>query len=257
MWFGGPNNALIGHTGFVGSNLARQTPFSHLYNSSNFRDLRNRRFDTVVCAGVAAVKWKANQEPEADWNAISALIDELSTITADHFVLISTVDVYPDPAIAMNEDAAPPSGNHAYGSHRLRVEQFVAARFARHSVVRLPALFGPGLKKNVIYDLMHNNQVERINPRALFQWYPLRRLPNDLETVHQHRLSLVNLVTEPVSTRAIIAECFPGRSVDETATIAPSYAIRTKYAELLGGRNGYVMDAQDVLAALGDFIHDR
>jgi hypothetical protein len=257
MWFGGPHNALIGHTGFVGSNLARQIPFSHLYNSSNFQEMRDQRFDAIVCAGVSAVKWKANLEPEADWSGISALIDELSTVTAEYFVLISTVDVYPDPALALDEDAVPPPDNHAYGLHRLRLEEFVATKFSHHSIVRLPALFGPGLKKNVIFDLINNNQVERINPRGLFQWYPLHRLPKDLETIHRRGLGLVNLVTEPVSTRAILDDWFPGRSVDEAATTTPSYAIRTKYAELLGGRDGYVMDAPDVLTALGDFLHER
>jgi hypothetical protein len=257
MWFGGPHNALIGHSGFVGSNLARQAPFSHRFNSCNFRDMRNQRFDTVVCAGVTAVKWKANQEPEADWNGISALIDELATVTAARFILISTVDVYPDPALAQDEDAKPAAHNHAYGLHRLRLEEFVEGKFPNCSIVRLPALFGPGLKKNVIFDLIHNNQVGRINPRGIFQWYPLRRLAQDLETVDRLRLGLVNLVTQPISTRSILDRYFPDRAVDEAATTTPAYAIRTRHAALLGGGDGYIMDAPAVLAELGNFLHGR
>ena len=58
--------ALIGHSGFVGSNLARQTRFDSTYNSSNIESIAGQEFDLLVCAGVRAEKWIANANPDAD-----------------------------------------------------------------------------------------------------------------------------------------------------------------------------------------------
>src|SRR5262249_17224837 len=90
-------DALIGSTGFVAANLLRQARFDDLYHHRNIADIRGRRYDTVVCAGARAEKWKANQAPEADREGIRALTDALEHVAARRFILISTVDVYPQP----------------------------------------------------------------------------------------------------------------------------------------------------------------
>ena len=51
------SSAIIGNTGFVGSNLIRQRHFDAFYNSKN---IETKSFDLVICAGVPAVKWLAN-----------------------------------------------------------------------------------------------------------------------------------------------------------------------------------------------------
>lgn len=48
-------DALIGYTGFVGSNLDQNWDFQARFNSSSIADIRNRKFGTVVCAGISAV----------------------------------------------------------------------------------------------------------------------------------------------------------------------------------------------------------
>ena len=254
MWDGHERNALVGYTGFVGSNLTRGASFSHLYNSSNFRQMRAEQFDTIVCAGVSAAKWKANLDPSSDWDQISALIAELATIKARRFILISTVDVYPDTSLPLDETADLGADHHAYGTHRLRLEQFVARTFERFSIVRLPALFGPGLKKNALFDLMNNHEIHRINPNGIFQWYPLARLIDDLAVIDRHDLQRVNLVTEPIPLRAIWERFFPQHNIPESAAPGAQYRLRSQFASFLGGRDGYVMDAADVMSELGAFI---
>ena len=67
--------------------------------------------------------------------------------------------------MGVDEDSpAPTTGLQAYGRNRRRLEQIVAGRFDA-LVVRLPALYGPGLKKNALYDLLHNNAVDKIDAR--------------------------------------------------------------------------------------------
>jgi hypothetical protein len=247
--------ALIGHTGFVGGTLLAAGGFTHGFNSRDFRDMRGAEFDEVVCAGIPAVKYLANREPEQDRAAIGALLEVLVTVRAGRFILISTIDVYPDPAQPLDEatvlEGLP---NHPYGLHRFEVEQFVASRFPNHAVVRLPALFGEGMKKNALYDLLHGNQVDKVNPAAQFQWYPTRRLPGDLVCVARAGLRLVNLVTEPVGMCDVVRRFFPGAGVGPEIKPAPRYDLRTRHAELFGGTVPYITGRSQVLLAMGDFI---
>ena len=87
------------------------------------------------------------QNPEADWNAIRALLDVLATVRTDRFVLLSTVDVFRDPVEVDEASPVDLAGLHAYGRHRYQVEEWVKAHFDNTVVVRLPGLFGDGLRK--------------------------------------------------------------------------------------------------------------
>lgn len=246
--------ALIGHTGFVGSNLLAQGSYQATFNSRSIPDISGRSFEEIVCAGVSAVKWWANRNPEADWQAIESLMGHLQSVTAGRFVLISTVDVYGDPVGVSEQDVPARDGLHAYGRNRLQLEDFVADRFANHQIVRLPGLFGPGLKKNVIFDLVHDNQLELINPEARFQWYPVARLQHDLDALAGADLRLINIVTEPFATGVIQQRFFPEMRIGAKAGPAGLYDVRTQYGSLLGGDGVYHMRADAVLVALADYL---
>lgn len=147
--------AIIGYTGFVGSNLDNQMKFNKKYNSKNINEIRNKEFDIVYCAGVSAIKWFANQNPEKDIIGINNLIENLKTIKTKMFVLISTIDIYSD-FINIDEDTIPDiSKQDTYGKNRFFLENWVKSNFENSLIVRLPALFGKGLKKNFIYDLLN------------------------------------------------------------------------------------------------------
>src|SRR2546423_4608485 len=88
---------LIGHTGFVGSNLARQHRFEVTYNSANIEAIAGEEFDLVVCAGARAEKWIANKNPDADRQGIDRLINAIASVKTRRAVLISSVDVFINP----------------------------------------------------------------------------------------------------------------------------------------------------------------
>lgn len=247
--------ALIGHTGFVGSSLSAAGRYTDFYNSRNIGAIAGEHFDEIVCAGISAVKWLANREPEKDLQGIDALLQPLSAAKADRFTLISTIDVYPDPA-AQQDESFDPSGlpNHPYGQHRLAVEKFVTERFERVLIARLPALFGAGLKKNLLFDLLTGNETGKINPSSSLQWCNLQRLPNDIETARTASLGLVNLFPEPVPTSDILARYFPGAHVGAPSEPAPHYDLRTRHAALFGGEGGYIASRQSVLEDIGRFV---
>ena len=97
---------LIGFSGFVGQHLLEQTGFDRIYRSSNIREMCGLDFDVLVCAGVPAVKWLANKNPDEDLVALKELMTHLRSTRAQRFILISTIDVYPDASSQEDEDAS-------------------------------------------------------------------------------------------------------------------------------------------------------
>jgi hypothetical protein len=247
-------DALIGYTGFVGGNLMRQHRFGAHFNSANVEEMRGRTFRTLVHAGTQAKKWWANQHPDEDWRSIESALLPLRAVRASHVVLISTIDVLPLVSGADETFDGDACHNHAYGSHRLRLEREISTHFPRVTIVRLPALFGPGLKKNIVYDLINQNMLEKINPDSRFQYYDLHRLWADIERAMSARLNLVHLVTEPLATSEIVMRIFPECTVGSDAMPKVEYDFRTRHAELFEGRNGYIATRSETLHELRRFV---
>jgi nucleoside-diphosphate-sugar epimerase len=247
------SSALIGYTGFVGSNLLRQHSFDACFNSANIEQIAGRGFDLVVCCGARAEKWKANAEPEQDLDNIERLTRALEQVNAGKVVLISTVDVFVNPVDVDEESPTPSAGLTAYGRNRRRLEQIVAGRFDA-LIVRLVGLYGPGLKKNVIYDLLHDNNVSAIDSRGVFQYYDINRLWGDVELALDNELPLVHLPTEPVSVADVARAGFGIDFANEVSPAPARYDIHTRYASLFGGSNPYVETRTDALARIARFV---
>jgi len=246
--------ALIGHTGFVGSNLKQQYNFTDVYNSKNFQELKDQEYDLVVCAGVSAVKWMANKEPLKDLEGIKALEDILSTIKAKKFVLISTIDVYATTQYLDEYFDCSSVSTHAYGTHRLAFEKFCTEKFDDCTIVRLPGLFGNGLKKNVIYDLLNDNCLEMINTKSSYQYYYLKHFWNDIQVAIDNDIKLINLFTEPVPTQEIYTTFFPEKKIGQEAAPEGHYNLHTKYAKFWGNDGHYIYTKDEVLEQLSEFI---
>jgi hypothetical protein len=247
------HRALIGHTGFVGGNLLEQTRFDDTYNSANVEAIEGGRYQLIVCAGAPGAKWKANQNPERDRESLERLMKSLGRAFADRVVLISTVDVYPVPVGVDEDSLIGENEGSPYGQHRLLLERFVQEHFSS-TVVRLPGLFGPGLKKNVIYDFLNQNNLEAICPDSSFQFYPLARLWDDIEIVRGSGVPLVNFATEPTSVRTVAAKGFGFEFENSRAPGPVRYDMRTKHAGVFGRRGAYLYDAEDVLRSLRDYV---
>lgn len=254
---GTPRAGLIGYTGFVGGNLQRQSAFQHLYNSRNIDEIRGREFELLVCSGAPAEKWKANRDPEQDRASLKRLTDALADVRATKVVLISTVDVYPTPVGVDEDSPIDESAAQPYGRHRRELERFVADRFDSVAV-RLPGLFGEGLKKNIIYDFLHDNRVDQVHADAVFQFYDLANVWRDVSVALDAGLAVVNFATEPVSVADVARHGF-GRLFDSRPAGAPParYDMRSRHAPLFGGRAGYLYDREQVLTSLATFVGAR
>ena len=246
---------IIGHTGFVGSNLVRQHNFRKRLNTKNINNFKGGFFNRVVITAVHAKKWWANENSEEDLRLIEKLLKSLKTIQCHEVVLISTVDVLP-PVFGLDEKyVSDPKTLHPYGRNRLFLENQVREMFPKVFVVRLPGLFGLGLKKNIIYDLLHNNQLERINPLSTYQFYDLNRLCGDIEKAIKAELDLVHLFTEPIETHRIIERFFSEKRVGEDPYPEIHYNFRTCLDEFFGGNDGYIESKEKVIERIGIFIN--
>jgi hypothetical protein len=148
-------DALIGATGFVGSNLRLTRPFAEAYDSANIGNSAGQHFDTVICAAAPGSMIEANSAPERDAATIDEIIGHLSRLKARRMVLISSVAVLAGFGCGQDEDTSDFEQMLAYGRNRRRLEAFCAAEFDRTLILRLPALFGHGLRKNMLFDLMN------------------------------------------------------------------------------------------------------
>lgn len=253
---GAGSAALVGSTGFVGGNLVAARDFDVAVGSVGVNQLAGRDFDVVVFSAAKAEKWRINQDPEADLAHIRALEAVLRSFTTRRLVLISTVDVYGNPDGVDEATAVVTEGLHPYGLHRYHLEEFARTIHEAVTVVRLPGLFGPGLKKNVVFDLFTDYRVEALNPGTLAQYYDLSRAADDIEIAIAADLPLVNFATEAVSTERVAREVF-GRELPEWTGGAPIvYDMRTRHADRFGRPEGshHLMDADEVLDRLRAFV---
>jgi nucleoside-diphosphate-sugar epimerase len=250
--------ALIGYTGFVGSNLSNQLTFDDVYNSQNIESIRGKTYDLVVSAGSKAERWKANQDPEGDWEGIKKLLDNLENVKAKHFILISTVDVYPNPNGA-TEDTKTSAEllSQAYGKNRFKMEDFVRAHFPKTTILRCPQLWGPGVKKGFIYDLIYDNALNFTHKDTKMQFYNITHMWEDIRKVIDNNIDLINFAVEP-TTAAEIAKAALGIDFTNVTEKPPLvFDFKSKYSSLWNSNDGYLYHKKEILNELKRFIQNE
>ena len=86
--------ALVGYTGFVGSNIYAAGNFDVVYNSTNIEEAYGTAPDLLVYAGLRAEKYLANNAPDKDMELIRQAQRNIEKIAPKKLVLISTIDVF-------------------------------------------------------------------------------------------------------------------------------------------------------------------
>lgn len=147
------DTVLVGSTGFVGGNLLAAHPFDAAYHSSDVQNGFGRDNGLVVYAGVPAAMYLANADPAADLAVMAAARENLRRLAPKKVVLISSICVFADSRGKTEADEPTPEGLAPYGANRLQLERWVREDWPDALIVRLPALYGKGLKKNFLYDL--------------------------------------------------------------------------------------------------------
>lgn len=147
--------ALVGYTGFVGSNIYKNADFDSVYNSKNIENAYGTNPDLLIYAGIRAEKYLANNMPEKDMEMIIQVEENIKKINPKKLVLISTIDIFNTPCNVNEESEIDIENLHAYGYNRYKLEQWVEKNYPDALIIRLPGLFGDNIKKNFIYDYIN------------------------------------------------------------------------------------------------------
>jgi nucleoside-diphosphate-sugar epimerase len=252
------NTLIIGRRGFVGSNLANLLPGATGVGRADIGAIAGDTFAEIYCAAPQAKKWWANQNPDQDRQEIDDLMAACRQIGCHgKFILFSTVDVY-DPPLGMTERDLPQANVHPYGTNRYHLEKCITDHFGTKArIIRLPALVGQGLKKNIIYDLINDNNVDHINANSAFQWFNLAFLGDILKmTEHLENSCLINVVSEPLPTVDLVRAYFPHHLDRLNWKAAPvGYDVRTEHGTM---GNPYLYSKAQVLEGhLKPFIAEQ
>ncbi|MTI46629.1 MAG: NAD(P)-dependent oxidoreductase [Firmicutes bacterium] len=247
-------NGLIGYTGFVGGNLDKQFRFDIRYNSSNIDEIQGEDFNILVCAGVSGTKWIANKYPNEDLQKINNLLNNLSKVSCKKMILISTVDVYVEPNNADENTNIRIDGLHPYGKNRVKVERFIQNSFENVSIIRLPAIYGEGLKKNFVFDLLNNHCLEWTHRDSVFQYYHLKNLWKDIRVVIEKNIPIINFNSEPVSAKELAKECFEVDFENVTERLPLNYDIRSIHSNLFNEGSNYMYSKNQVFEEMRKFI---
>jgi dTDP-4-dehydrorhamnose reductase len=245
---------IIGGTGFVGGTLNRQRPSTFSYNSQNSDEAKLVSHGLLYFSAARAEKWRANSKPDVDRAHVDGLIELAQQLQAEKVVLISTVDVFGVPRDVTENSPVVREGLHAYGAHRHDLEVAVREAHPTALIVRLPALFGTGLKKNVIFDLLNSNNLSAIHPNSSYQYYNLERLADDVDTAIAADIRLLHLTSEPLTADRIARECFGMELEVPPQAVVGRYDIQTRYAELTRGPSPYGYSSESILTELKQFI---
>jgi nucleoside-diphosphate-sugar epimerase len=195
------DTAVLGFTGFVGSNIVKQLPFPcDLYNSKNFNELKGKTYKRIYCACVSGVKWKANLNPKDDYINISKIIKILETVECEEFYLVSSQDCNSSLESDEEFNSLPPT---IYGIHRLQFEWFISSKFPTARIMRIGCLFGDGLKKNIIYDLLNQKDFIDTTKDITYQLYYIGNIVKDFEYMKDNNIMIMNRFSESVYSSEI------------------------------------------------------
>ncbi len=298
---------LVGSTGFVGGNIAAAHRFRMLCHSKNISEAFGTNPDLLVYAGVPAEMFLANQNPDADREVTENAAENIQKINPKKLVLISTIAVLDNPVRAYESVRINKDRLSAYGRNRLALEEAAAEIIPDCHIIRLPALFGDGIKKNFIYDIIHffpallnkpkydelapkepliaksyalqangfyklaaaeDNKAELkaafkrcgfsalnfTDSRSAYQFYNLSYLWDHIKLVTKHNIPLLHTAAEPLSAGEVYHYVFGDSFVNEPDKPFFRYDYRTGYADLFGGRDGYLFDREKVLHEIKEFI---
>jgi nucleoside-diphosphate-sugar epimerase len=252
---------VLGGRGFVGSAfVAHAEDFGFravVVGRAEWRTHVGTEVDTVICAAGSAKKRLADADPVKDHDESAGIVERaLRDFRARNFVLLSTVDVYPDPGVRSqtSEDATidlellP-----TYGRNRRLAELAAQSGHDRWLVLRLAQMVGPKLAKGPLFDVLHGAP-RWVSPESSHHYAntaTVARLSFDM-LARGAMTEVVNLVGRESVTVQTLISLMPEalRDPPQAGNELERYAIDTSKAESL-------FELPDSLSEAKQFIREE
>jgi nucleoside-diphosphate-sugar epimerase len=168
---------IIGYKGFLGSAIYSyfwtKYPYGVMGISKDNYAETPKEFDILINANGSPLKRLADTDPRADFEMnVKSVMDTLSEFKFRKYVYISSVEVYGDHEDQdRNAEEVEPDEKLTcnYGFNKHLAEKLVK-RYAKSSLIfRLGRMVGPGLKKNIVYDIVHTGKTF-VSPLSKYQF---------------------------------------------------------------------------------------
>ncbi|MDR2380810.1 MAG: hypothetical protein LBE08_06510 [Bifidobacteriaceae bacterium] len=248
---------LITSVDSIGRGLARTLPFDRVYAAEAVEQAARDDLDQVTVTALAPLAWATNQAASEDLMSIRRFQEVLATCRISHLTLISTCAVYPVPYQVDESSPIDPAFLPPYARHRHDLEQWCLDRWDA-TVVRLPHVFGGPHRSEVRNPASDLARFAALNPASTTQHYDLARLGGDLEAIYGIGLRLVNLVTPPLTSAQVLTDLLGVPFMPGADAVPPVQRdVRSRYAGLLGGRDGYLETAEQALVRIAMYMGDR
>ena len=115
----------------------------------------------------------------------------------------------------------------------------------------MPGLFGNYLKKNIIYDLLNNNLVDKkINLLDEYQWFYLNNLKDIFQIISNKEKIILNVATPPISNKELL-KLFNNINIETLEESKIKYNMKSLYSS-----NGYFFSKEQIFNDLKKFIDE-
>lgn len=256
--------ALVGYTGFVGSNIyvRARNRIEGVYDIHNVEKAHGLEPDVLVFAALKSDRRLAERAPYEDYERVLEAQRNIRKINPAKLVIISTTDVYRNPVgvdeensiFALGSDRAEKEGINPYNLNRYYFEEWAKKTYPELIIMRLARPYGLNAKDSSIRDFADGNIMKHVDSESKYQFYPLGRIWEDIQTAIAENIRIVNLTSEPI-TAGEIYNCLTGKSLDELSDNAEERTLVTQdvmtiHAKKFGSNGNYICTKGEILAGL-------
>jgi len=185
----GKKIGIIGGGGLLGSNLREYFSKSAEVDSiekDNYDSKIGSSYDVLINANGNSKRFWANIHPFEDFEASTRSVHKsLFDFTFKKYIYFSSIDVYLDHSgiATTKEDAARDAGKRPpYSFHKWLSEQIVRNYAENHLILRLSVLLGRGLRKGIVYDLLHDKPLF-VTPESRLQHITTEEVARVIQTL--------------------------------------------------------------------------
>jgi len=168
---------ILGGKGFIGSAFVRFCEKEEIdcdcIDLDNYEAFRGRDCDILINVAGNSKKYLSNERPVEDFRfSLEALLSSFFDFSFSKYIYLSSIDVYADhedPACNREDSAIDIGKISHYGFHKYLGEKMVEHYLSDWLIIRLGGVLGLGLKKNPVFDLIHDVPL-RVDEKSEYQY---------------------------------------------------------------------------------------